>query len=294
MKNEDKERYNIREKASNSVNQGTVQSLKIERRQEADKLQKPWKMKLKEIAADVETTRNRGSLPSEVNHEISKALNSLLVTLGVLKSKIEALDKPSVEGYIDRSLNHVSRMAYLLRSLKNGSIFNTPELRHIKIADFMEEFVGLVNEDYASKGITLKTSVRSNAEYCYADPRSLYHVLVNLLMNAADALEGREHPEISIIAYKVGNDNVRLRVKDNGCGMTEDQLRDLCKPFYTTKAYGSGLGLIIVNRLLTAMNGSMEIESQRGFGTTVNLTIPAGVKADSDDLAYLETALRVG
>jgi signal transduction histidine kinase len=286
MKKADREGWDFQKKMEN--NKSTVPPWDIAQRHESDKLQMPWKMKLREIAADVQTKRDRGSLPSEVNHEIGKAVNSLLVTLGMLKAKIEALDKPAVEGYIDRSLNHVSRMAYLLRSLKNGSIFNTPELRCIKIVDFMEEFVELVNEDYASKGITLKTSVRSNAEYCYADPRSLYHVLVNLLMNAADALEGVEHPEISVIAYKLGSSDVRLCVKDNGCGMTEEQIRDLYKPFYTTKAQGSGLGLIIVNRLLTAMNGSMEIESRKGFGTTVNLTIPAVLGSDAH--AHLGTA----
>jgi C4-dicarboxylate-specific signal transduction histidine kinase len=278
-----KARRCVREKTEDDVNRSEVQPLEISSRQEIDKIQVRRKTRLMEIAEDVETARDKGSLPSGVNHEIGKAVNSLLVTLGLLKAKLEALDKPSVEGYIDRSLNHVSRMAYLLRSLKNGSIFNTPELRYIKVADFIGEFVGLLNEDYTAKGIEIKTSIRTDVEYCYADPRSLYHILVNLLMNASDALEGREHPEISIIAYNVGSTAVRLRVKDNGCGMTEDQLRDLYKPFYTTKAHGSGLGLIIVNRLLTSMNGSMEIESKRDVGTAVNLTLPAGLGTEAHD-----------
>jgi signal transduction histidine kinase len=63
-------------------------------------------------------------------------------------------------------------------------------------------------------------------------------------------------------------------VKDNGCGMTEEQLQNLFKPFYTTKEKGTGLGLVIVKKLLAAMNGSIKISSLKDVGTTIDIIVP--------------------
>ena len=67
---------------------------------------------------------------------------------------------------------------------------------------------------------------------------------------------------------------IRIQVEDNGCGMTEEEQRALFKPFYTTKAKGTGLGLVIVKKMLTMMQGTIQISSRKDSGTIVNVALP--------------------
>jgi len=98
---------------------------------------------------------------------------------------------------------------------------------------------------------------------------------LNVLANASDAMNGRRDPKVTINASRTGN-MIRLRVEDNGWGMPEDKLKDLFKPFYTTKAKGTGLGLVIVKKMLAKMNGAIEITSRKDEGTRVDIFIPEG------------------
>jgi signal transduction histidine kinase len=78
---------------------------------------------------------------------------------------------------------------------------------------------------------------------------------------------------------------VRIRVEDNGCGMTEEEQKALFKPFYTTKAKGTGLGLVIVKKMLTMMKGTIEITSRKNRGTVVDVALPDGIQKDEQFLS---------
>jgi signal transduction histidine kinase len=69
---------------------------------------------------------------------------------------------------------------------------------------------------------------------------------------------------------------VLIKVQDNGVGIPDDRMKDIFRPFYTTKPQGTGLGLVIVRKLLAQMNGSIDVRSRAGEGTTVTLTLPEG------------------
>jgi two-component system sporulation sensor kinase A len=73
---------------------------------------------------------------------------------------------------------------------------------------------------------------------------------------------------------------VRIEVEDNGCGIPEDKVKDLFKPFYTTKANGTGLGLVIVKKMITRMNGTIAIESRKDIGTVVTISLPEGTNEE--------------
>ena len=105
------------------------------------------------------------------------------------------------------------------------------------------------------------------------DPRALHHVFLNLLTNAADALNETEDPCIEI-KLKTSEGLVCIDVVDNGCGMDRDELENLFKPFYTSKQNGTGLGLVIVKKMLAKMQSTIKIKSRKRFGTRVMLFIP--------------------
>ena len=139
----------------------------------------------------------------------------------------------------------------------------------------MEKFRPLVSKDLGNRGIGIKTIFPSVDVWALTDPRALQQVLLNLVTNAADACEGREGSEIVIEIHKK-RDLITIAVKDNGCGMTEEQQQELFKPFFTSKTKGTGLGLVIVKKMLTAMKSTIDIESRENEGTTVTMFLPEG------------------
>ena len=80
-----------------------------------------------------------------------------------------------------------------------------------------------------------------------ADPRALQQALLNVIVNASDAVAGQRQPKIVLSMFKSGN-MVQIRVADNGAGIQDERKKDLFKPFYTTKANGTGLGLVITQK----------------------------------------------
>jgi len=162
-----------------------------------------------------------------------------------------------------------------LRSLKGFNMYETLERQDVQIPSFIEKFLSLVKEDFQKKGIAIDTSVDPEAKRAYADPRALQQVLLNILTNASDAMNGKKDPKVMISVSWTGG-MIRIRVEDNGCGIPEKKLKDLFRPFYTTKTHGTGLGLVIVKKMLTKMNGTIEITSRKDGGTRVDIFIPEG------------------
>lgn len=239
-----------------------------------DVTEKLW---LESIAQSIDTMNSIGYIFAGVRHEIGNPVNAVNMILEVLKSKLPRLEKPSIEGYIDRALKELSRVEYLLRMLKNYNMYEKPQLQDIVLADFMDRFLSVVREDFKRKGITINLSIDAEANVCHADPRALQQILLNFLTNASDALQGREKPIVEIRVFRKAA-MIGVRVKDNGSGMTEEEQKALFKPFYTTKPTGTGLGLVIVKKMLTMMHGTVEIKSRKNNGTIVDMAIPAGVQ----------------
>ena len=104
-------------------------------------------------------------------------------------------------------------------------------------------------------GITLEVST---CQECWAlcDPRALQQVMLNLFANASDALRDRPAPALRILLSR-GDGLVSLRMADNGLGVAENEVKNLFKPFFTTKAGGTGLGLVMSRKLLAKMNGAI-------------------------------------
>ncbi|HSB33398.1 MAG TPA: PAS domain S-box protein [Nitrospirota bacterium] len=233
------------------------------------------KLRLESIAESVNTMDNIGYVFSGVRHEIGNPINSAKMSLSVLQHKLDSASKSAIRDYVDRALGEIGRVEQLLKNLRNYNLYEKPELEVLNLKDFLGKFLHLVTEDFAKKGIAIKHEYKADSHQVVVDPRALQQVLLNLLTNSADALSGRSDPVIDISMSKKSG-RVLLRVADNGCGMTEKQQQDMFKPFYTSKPHGTGLGLVIVKKMLTRMNGNIEITSSLNRGTTVTIYLPEG------------------
>jgi len=236
------------------------------------------KMRLGAIAEAVNTMNNLGYIFSGIRHELGNPINSIKTTATVLKQNIEGYSKDTVVQYVDRMLSDLTRVEVLLRDLKNFSMYENPEVSDLDLPAFIENLVAMSQFDFAREGIQIKTLLRPNAGRILADPRALQQVLLNVLTNAADALRGRPEPEIMISTQRLDG-RVVIRVWDNGCGFPESQRKLLFIPFSTTKTKGTGLGLVIIQKMLAKMGGTVEIESVEGVETSVTINLPGGAPA---------------
>lgn len=233
------------------------------------------KVRLDAIAEAVNTMNNLGYIFSGIRHELGNPVNSIKTTISVLRNKIDTCSKENIIEYIDRALMDLNRVEHLLKDLKNFSMYENPDLKNVQIASFVSNLLSIVERDFTGNNIKIRTIVRPEAEWGFFDQRALQHVLLNVLTNASDALRGREPAEIVISTFKAGG-RIIIKVKDNGAGIPDDHKRHLFKPFSTTKTNGTGLGLVIVKKTMSRMNGTVEIESQENVGTVVTLDLPEG------------------
>lgn len=231
------------------------------------------KMRLESIAQAVNTMDNIGFIFSGVRHEIGNPLNSLKMALSVLRNNLDSFDRETVLEYIDRGLADIERVDFLLKSMKSFAMLERVELKDVELGEFMRRFMALVGREFSERGISLVFADPIDIARVRIDSRALHQALLNLLANAADALEGIAEPEIHIYAEE-RDQLVRLVVSDNGCGISEVHKRHLFKPFNTSKPEGNGLGLVITRKLLAQMSSNIEIESSPGNGTQAIVSLP--------------------
>ena len=231
--------------------------------------------RLQSIAEAVNAMENITYIFSGIRHELGNPINSIKMTLSVLKNNLDTYSQATMQEYVDRTLAEILRVEYLLKSLKSFIMFENPSIQHVDLPDYMNLFQSLVTGDLEKSGIKLKVTVSPEAKWVRADSRALQQVMLNLISNAVHALEKCDNPVIFISAVKK-NGLVWIDVEDNGVGIPNEDQKNLFKPFYTTKPHGTGLGLVITRKMLTKMNSRIGIMSREGVGTTVTIAIPGG------------------
>ena len=233
------------------------------------------KTRLNAIAEAVNTMNNLGYIFSGIRHELGNPINSIKTTVTVCKKNLNTYSRELIGEFIDRVLSDITRVEVLLKDLKNFSMYENPECSEVPLVSFMENLLSIVKRDFSARNIRIDTAFTQDVGYGFFDARVLQHVMLNLLTNAFDALDGIADPVIGIAASRSG-DRIAITVMDNGRGIPKEQQKHLFQPFSTTKSHGTGLGLVIVKKMLLKMDGTIEIGSRENAGTTVTMTLPAG------------------
>ena len=231
------------------------------------------KSRLESIAQAVNAMDNIGFIFSGIRHEIGNPLNSLKMALSVLQQNQQNASPQMLQEYVERGLSDIGRMEYLLKSLKSFTMYEKVELKDLQLAEFMGKFISLVERDFQSYGIRIKTEIPLDIAPVRIDERALHQALLNIFGNAADALKEQAVPELIICAESRGQ-LIWLTITDNGCGIHPEQLKHLFQPFNTSKVNGNGLGLVITRKLLAMMDSDIDIVSPPGHGTQVTIRLP--------------------
>ena len=235
-------------------------------------------------------------LAASVAHEIGNPLNALHIHLQLMErevkklksgvatpvtrvrrglAKLETTDSAEIgkklEQYLDVAKGEINRLDYIVTQFL-GAIRPAPlQPKVFSLNEVAEKTLALLRPEIENRGITIQTKFARLLPATPIDATQLQQVLVNLIKNAAQAMTTG-----GALTLQTGekNDGVWISVSDTGGGIPQEQINRIFEPFYTTKKKGSGLGLMIVQRIVRAHNGRIELESNVGKGTTFRVWLP--------------------
>jgi two-component system NtrC family sensor kinase len=237
-----------------------------------------------------------GQMAAGFAHEINNPLQIMksdrtLIDMIVsdLKNKgtLEEQDLKDLRESLDQLKVQIERCAKITQTILEFGRKNEPEEKDVDVGAFISQVTSMISEKAAVQGIRLKKEISEQTPMLRADPSQLQQVLLNLLNNAIDAIterHGSEGGELSIQAGPDTSGRVRISVRDNGIGISTSSLNKIFTPFFTTKppGKGTGLGLYVCYGIIEGMAGTMEVESQRGVGTTFIVNLPARVADETE------------
>lgn len=216
-----------------------------------------------------------GQLSAGFAHEIRNPLTSFKLFIQSLEKDVEldAAQKEDVEiitREIDRMNENVNRFLNFARP-------EEPLFERVDVGTLLKETVGLVGAKLRNERVRSEILVANNLPAVEGDPKQLTQVILNLLLNALEAMPDGGALKLSASVVQKLNSSqefVELLVNDTGIGIPEPDRPYLFDPFFTTKASGTGLGLAIVYSIVQKHNGHIEVESEPGKGSSFRLLLP--------------------
>lgn len=210
-------------------------------------------------------------------HEFKNPLGAIRALAQSLEAKFRssAEQVEKIKAYTGRIIKEIDRLNTLLASVK---YIARPAIRYMvdfNLSELAQTVVDLYREELHQKGIAIRLALEKDDIIFRGNPDSFHQILSNLIKNAQEALVNRKDGEIQV-GLRLHNNRVEIKVIDDGKGIPEDMLESLGKkPFVTTKPYGMGLGLFVVDTLTRGCGGSLTLaKGPSGYGTTVKISLP--------------------
>lgn len=217
-----------------------------------------------------------GETAAMVGHDLRNPLQVIYMLSSRMKRvarKISEIEntEPYVREieYIDENLNEqTSYMNKIVSDLQDFSKSIALQVEEVNLEDMVRDVLGTLD---LSDNITVSVDFKNQSELLEIDGNYFRRVIVNLLTNAVQAMP--EGGKLTVEGKRIADNSV-LSVSDTGVGVSEENIRKLFTPLFTTKAKGTGLGLAVCKRIVDAHHGEISVESEEGVGTTFKITLP--------------------
>jgi len=210
-----------------------------------------------------------GQFVAEITHEIK---NPLMMIGGFARQLIQKTKDEQTLSKLNIISEEVRRLEELLKELREYYLPRTLNLAEMDVLGLLQEVYDLAKEDCERKKIGADFKRPGKSLLIKGDKDKLKQVFLNLVKNAIDAMEegGR-----LVVAQTLAREQVEITIRDNGCGIPEENREEIFSPFFTTKRHGTGLGLNISKSIIEDHEGgSLTLTSEVGKGTTFKVTLP--------------------
>ncbi|MGH8101470.1 MAG: two-component system sensor histidine kinase NtrB [Chthoniobacterales bacterium] len=213
-------------------------------------------------------------LAAGVAHEIGNPLNSLHIHLQLMQRQAQKLDgtaRTELEESIDVARSEVSRLDSIVTQFLRAIRPSKPQFQPENVNNLVDEAVRFFAPEIQDRDIVVEQELRSDLPLLQLDRDQMKQAFYNVIKNSFEAMKRR-----GILRIRTDRDDTHVLVSftDTGGGMSPENLSHVFEPYFTTKAAGSGLGLLIVRRIVREHGGELSIESNEGKGLTLTIRLP--------------------
>lgn len=210
-----------------------------------------------------------GQLAAGIAHEIRNPLGNISSAIQYCLTKYKP--KEPLSKYLQIVLRNSESANQIIKELLEFANPRDIDLQQLNLTNVLKDTVDMVKAKCETNKIDIKLDFPDNIPEILIDGKWIQQCFLNFILNSIDAI--RENGEI-IIKIELFANCLLVTVKDDGCGISREHINKIFDPFYTTKADGTGLGLSLVYQIIIAHQGSVDIESEIGVGTSVFVRLP--------------------
>jgi PAS domain S-box-containing protein len=218
------------------------------------------------------------SMTASITHEVSQPISGILTNSNTC-ARMLAADPPNVVGAretVRRTIRDANRASEVIKRLRAMYAKKAPTLETLDLNEAAQEVIALTSAELRRSRSILQTDFAEALPAVNGDRVQLQQVILNLLLNAADAMSGIEdRPRTLRVQTQIQNgDSIKLLVQDSGVGLDPSGIEKLFEAFYTTKAHGLGIGLAISRSIIESHKGKLWAMPNDGPGATFGFSIP--------------------
>jgi PAS domain S-box-containing protein len=221
-----------------------------------------------------------GRVTAGVAHEVKNPLNSMRVWLEVLRSNLPS--EPEPQQAVSMLNGEIERLDRVVKTFLDFSRPVELAWEDASLEEIIEDILLGARPAIERAGVTLETHIPHQFPLVRVDRQLIRQAILNLVLNACDAMPGGGHLTISLLQDA---EMAEVRVADTGCGIAPENQRKIFQLFFTTRAGGTGMGLANSFRFVQLHNGSIEFESMTGQGTNFRIRLPLAHVAERTLLA---------
>jgi PAS domain S-box-containing protein len=230
---------------------------------------------LERAARQAEKLAALGTLSAGIAHEFNNPISIITSRIELMLMDADTHSLPQeVRDDLQVLHQHAQRVSQIARGLLSFARQSGGELRPLDLSQLVEQTLLFMQTQIVKEGIEIRTALDRGLPPLMGDANALQQVVVNLLTNARDAIDGRGEIRLETGPAPDDPSRIRLVVSDTGSGIPPEELPRIFDPFYTTKPRGTGLGLSVSYGIVQDHQGTIEVESERGRGTTFVISFP--------------------
>ncbi len=228
-------------------------------------------LNLERQLADAEHLATLGELSAGLAHEIKNPLAGIKGAIDVIRDSLPHSD--AHRNVLGDVLHEVNRIDQIVRALLTYAKPKPPSHTDINLGEIAQRMIAIARQSSKNGSVSIDLVLRGNVPDFTGDQTQLEQVLLNLLLNAQNAVRSNGHITIQI-KYDRVHGAIRIVVEDNGCGIPEEIRRKIFQPFFTTRTDGTGLGLATCLKNVQYHGGKIDVQSEVGKGTRFIVTLP--------------------